>query len=278
MKSNRLLFVDDEAGLRLTLPEILKSHGFDVRVAASVAEALAEITTQSFDVLISDLNIGQPGDGFTVVSAMRRTQPDCVNFIVTGFPAFESALAALQSQVDDYLVKPARIDQLVNLIQEKLRLRQPHCHVPPMRLSALLRSNLDEIRATVLWRMKADPELAAIEISDEERVRHLPIYVEEIAGRLDLMEPDEPAVIVLKSGPAYGAQRQAVGYEISMLVTETTILDEVVYDIVRSHLLLLDTSYLVLDLKRFNVALQLQLKQSIRAFWDGAGRSTGTQG
>lgn len=51
--------------------------------AASVAEAVALINRQKFDVLISDLNIGQPSDGFTVVSVIRRVQPEAVTFILT---------------------------------------------------------------------------------------------------------------------------------------------------------------------------------------------------
>jgi DNA-binding NtrC family response regulator len=82
----KILFVDDEPGIRLTLPVILEGAGFQVVVAATVPEALSIIGTQKFDVLISDLNIGNPGDGFTVVSAMRRTQPDAVTFILTGYP------------------------------------------------------------------------------------------------------------------------------------------------------------------------------------------------
>ena len=67
-----------------------------------------------FDVLISDLNIGQPGDGFTVVSAMRRSQPACITLILTGYPGFDTALEAIRSQVDDYLIKPAAIPTLIN--------------------------------------------------------------------------------------------------------------------------------------------------------------------
>ena len=142
MPANRVLFVDDEPSLRLTFPAILGMRGFEVRSAATVAQALTEITTRTFDILISDLNIGQPGDGFTVVSAMRRTQPDCINFILTGFPAFESALAAIQSQVDDFLIKPAEIEELVELINEKLQ--NPAPELPfgadaPLQAAARLR-------------------------------------------------------------------------------------------------------------------------------------------
>jgi len=88
MPGVRILFVDDEEAIRITLSAVLSKHGYQVDVAATVGEALSRITSDRFDVLIADLNVGQPGDGFTVVSAMRRTQPDCVTFILTGYPAF----------------------------------------------------------------------------------------------------------------------------------------------------------------------------------------------
>ena len=74
----RLLFVDDEQGIRLTLPAILEKQGFEVSVAASVQEALEIINRRPFDVLLTDLNIGSPADGFILVSAMRRVQPSAL--------------------------------------------------------------------------------------------------------------------------------------------------------------------------------------------------------
>src|SRR5579864_8799521 len=115
-----ILLVDDEPGIRLTLSAILKQEGYSVTATATVSEALREINSKEFDALIADLNIGEPGDGFTVVSAMRRTHPACVNFILTGYPAFESALQAIRNQVDDYLVKPADIGQLMRSLKAKL--------------------------------------------------------------------------------------------------------------------------------------------------------------
>jgi ActR/RegA family two-component response regulator len=272
MAANRLLFVDDEPSLRVTFSAILRMHGFEVRTAATVAQALIEITTRTFDILISDLNIGEPGDGFTVVSAMRRTQPDCINFILTGFPAFENALAAIQRQVDDFLVKPAKIEELVGLIQEKLRSRHPSHLTVPMRLSRLLRDNVEEIREAVVCKMKSDPALGSIPMSDEERAGQLPVLVAEIANQLDSGTPDQPTPLAIELSREHGAKRLAGGYKISLLVTDTVILEGVVYDLVRQRLLMLDTSNLVMDLKRFNNSLDVQLQQSVQAFWDEAAK------
>jgi DNA-binding response OmpR family regulator len=271
--ANRILFVDDEPNLRLTFPAILGMHGFEVRAAGTVAQALMEITTRTFDILISDLNIGEPGDGFTVVSAMRRTQPDCINFILTGFPAFENALAAIQRQVDDFLVKPARIEELVELIQEKLRDRQPSTPMVPIRLSNLLRGKLEEIRESVVGRMKSDPALGAIAMSDEERAGQLTGMILEIANQLDSQSPDAPTQVALDLSREHGANRLKAGYMISMLVSDTVMVEGVVYDLVRQHLLMLDTSNLVIELKRFNNSLDVQLQQAVQAFWDGASKS-----
>ena len=122
--SKRLLFVDDEEGIRTTLPAILQRRGFDVRVAASVAEALSEIRTHKFDVLLSDLNIGEDGNGFTVIRAMRKAHPNCVAILLTGYPAFDTAVQAIEDEVDGYLVKPADINSIVSTIERKLRTRQ----------------------------------------------------------------------------------------------------------------------------------------------------------
>jgi DNA-binding NtrC family response regulator len=106
----RILVVDDEESIRSMLQLVLQKEGFTVTTVGTVMDALALISHLHFDVLISDLNIGHPADGFVVVSAMRRTQPDASTFILTGYPDFETALEALRQDVGDYLIKgtPAR--------------------------------------------------------------------------------------------------------------------------------------------------------------------------
>ncbi len=138
MKGIRVLFVDDEPSIILTMPAILKMHGFDVTSASTVNEALTHITSAQFDVLISDLNIGEPGDGFVVVGAMRRTQPQCVTIILTGFPGIEAAMEAIRRQVDDFIIKPATIPSLIRLIEEKLENPRPWKQSSNKRLSRIL--------------------------------------------------------------------------------------------------------------------------------------------
>lgn len=119
-RRKRVLFVDDEPSIRLTLPPILEQHGFDVKAAGSVAEAVLQIEASRFDVLISDLNIEEGGDGLRIVSAMRQKQPRCITLILTGYPGFETAVDALRLRVDDYVVKPVDVELLISALRKKL--------------------------------------------------------------------------------------------------------------------------------------------------------------
>lgn len=261
----RVLFVDDEETIRLTLPPILEAQGFAVVATATVAEALAQITSKHFDVLIADLNVGQPGDGFTVVSAMRRTQPNCVNFILTGYPAFETALEAIRNQVDDYLVKPIEIESLVESVTNKVKAREPRKPLTPKRVATILGENVENIIARALAKMKAHPELRRIHLSDTERTDHLPTLLATIVGALESNGKalgDEP----LRAAAQHGRLRSQQGYSLPLMVEDTRVVDESIYELVQENLLTVDVSRLIFDLQAVNRMLELQLKESLREF------------
>jgi CheY-like chemotaxis protein len=71
----KVLIVDDDETVRASLSLILEYGDFEVATAASVNDALKLIGSQVFDVLLSDLHMPGAGDGLTVVSAMRHSNP-----------------------------------------------------------------------------------------------------------------------------------------------------------------------------------------------------------
>jgi YesN/AraC family two-component response regulator len=178
----KILFVDDEDSIRLTFTPLLQSYGFAVTSAATVAEALDVMTKNKFDVLISDLNIGHPGDGFTVVSAMRKHQPDALRFILTGYPAFESALEAIREEVHDYLIKPTETEILVEKIRSKLAQRSPDQSILRRRLPEVIRASKKSIVEHWSERVKQDSEISSVPISDSERREYLPLLLDVATG------------------------------------------------------------------------------------------------
>jgi YesN/AraC family two-component response regulator len=261
MKS-RILFVDDEPSIRLTLPAILHQHGYHVTDAATVADALQQISSQSFDVLIADLNIGQPGDGFTIVSAMRRVQPDCVNIILTGYPAFENALRAIRAQVDDFLVKPADIQTLLEAIEQKLAQPKQVQGCRSQTVAMCLRQHLDELIDRALNAMKSHPRLSKLRLSDKDRIDHIRDVLTEILQNVE-SAGNQPT---LKSGGKHGLARKQQGYSLSMLVDDRRAIDAAINRVVREHLLDLELSGLLPELDRVNEILDEQLQRSLQAF------------
>ena len=120
----RLLFVDDEPGIRETLSIILRRYGFVVTLAATVAQALEAIKTHEFDLLLCDLNIEGKRDGYTVIRGMREVNPECIAIVLTGYPDDESEAEGADLGIDDYIAKPANADALVALLAERLTNRK----------------------------------------------------------------------------------------------------------------------------------------------------------
>lgn len=83
--------------------------------------AASPIDTEPFDVLLSDLHMPGAGDGFAVISAMRHKNPDTIRFLFTGYPALQEAVDAILLQVDEILMKPIPIPNMLHLIREKLK-------------------------------------------------------------------------------------------------------------------------------------------------------------
>lgn len=260
-----VLFVDDEEGIRVTLPLVLRSFGFSVTAAATVPEALSLIANRTFDVLIADLNICQPGDGFTVVSAMRRTQPHVVTFILTGYPAFETALEAIRQQVDDYLVKPTETEALVEKIKSKLATGIKHSghNLPTKRVSEIVLQHRDSIIEEWLQAVSNDPELTAISLSRNDRISHLPALLEKAAQSLRTSDNLAEASRVAAT---HGTARFHQGYTIPMMVKEAAILQEILGGCVQNNLLALQVSYLVPDMVRLSKTIIDELSASLESF------------
>jgi DNA-binding response OmpR family regulator len=264
MTKPRVLFVDDEPGIRTTLSAILQMHGFDVTTRGSVAEALSSIQREEFDVLLTDLNIGQPADGFTLVSAMRRTQPEAVNVIITGYPAFETALHAIRAQVDDYFVKPADPVELVQRIQERLANNDRRIPPPLKKLSYILQESTPAILDQFADEMFNAQVFPVQSLSRKEVVNHFPGVLEDIITGLHsdqaIFGGDMPAA------SQHGSTRCEQGFTIPMLVHEFSIFRRAIYEIIQSNLLAVDVSSLIPDIIRIEQSLDARLKRAIETF------------
>lgn len=120
---SRLLVVDDEESVALTLAEVLRQEGLCVETVGSGAEAAARLRAETFDLVLTDLHMDS-GDGLSLLAELRRVAPFTSAIVLTGFASVESAIAALREGAYDYLIKPCIVDDLKHTVRRGLEHRR----------------------------------------------------------------------------------------------------------------------------------------------------------
>jgi signal transduction histidine kinase len=120
----RLLVVDDEENIVLTISEVLRLEGYEVDVAASGREAVRLLERgPEYDLVLTDLHMDE-GDGLSLLQEVRARTPLTIVVVLTGFAAVESAIAALRHGAYDYLTKPCIIAELTHTVARGIEHRR----------------------------------------------------------------------------------------------------------------------------------------------------------
>lgn len=114
----RILLVDDELAILLTLKAILEMHGFDVETAASAREAEKKLGSAVFDMVITDMRMENETAGYDVIRAARAQAYDPATAILTAYPALGSEWMSRGAQ--SLLVKPMNTQDLLRQIEALL--------------------------------------------------------------------------------------------------------------------------------------------------------------
>jgi DNA-binding response OmpR family regulator len=274
--SHRVLLVDDDEAVRDMMSTTLEHKGFEVVPAASVTEALKLITTESFDVLITDLHMPNPSDGFAVVTAMRHSQPDALTLLVSGYPDVKSAMDAILLEADDIIVKPFEAGKLAEMVHEKLLSRKPPVRTPKERVAAILQRCTSGIVENWLLRVKKNEELNHVLLTDIERTGYLPKLIEDLIVRL--LKPNTPGEesdsVCSAAAVAHGKMRKLQGYTPGMLVHDSRILQVTLFETLQSNVSALDFSLLLPDVMTIADEVDSQLTQAMDSYMTVVGKAT----
>ena len=127
----RILVVDDEEVVRRSHMRVLAGSDCEVRAVFDGAEALREMESHPFDVVLLDLRM--PGmDGMSVLKTIKQNWPESEVIIITGYPAVDTAKEAVTLGAYDYLAKPVGPDEVISaangaMLHKRWALRpEPH--------------------------------------------------------------------------------------------------------------------------------------------------------
>ncbi len=117
--SARILYVDDEPHHAEAAADSLRVVGYDVEVCHDGASALERLRAELYDMVITDLNLGDM-DGLRILREARNLHPFLSSLVVTGHGTIETAVEAMKVGADDYLTKPVEINELRMVVKRTL--------------------------------------------------------------------------------------------------------------------------------------------------------------
>src|SRR6202453_412939 len=273
---HRVLLVDDGENLLDMMSRSLNSKGFEVVAVGGVTEALKCIATEKFEVLITDSHMPDAGDGFTVISAMRHSQPTALTMLLSGFPDVKSAMEAIMREADEIVVKPVEAIALAELVREKLLIQKPADRPNKERVSEILHRCAALVVGDWLVRVKANLSLSRLALGDEDRTGHLPRLIEDLVARLNRPitgSPRDDEAIHSPAAVLHGELRFAQGYTPEMLVQESRILQVTLFGTLKDNMNALDFSLLLPDVMTIADEVDAQLTQTMGSYMKLANSS-----
>ena len=115
-----ILVVDDDKSILRTFTRILQKSGYEIDVAETGKEAVEKTANRHYDLALVDIRLPDI-DGTELLAKLKKPLQQTVKIMITGFPSLETGVKALDEGADAYLVKPVKPQELLVLLEEKLK-------------------------------------------------------------------------------------------------------------------------------------------------------------
>lgn len=123
-KKPGILVVDDEKIARESLEYALTKEGYNVVLAKSGSEAIEKLKAHKFDLVITDLVMGDI-DGHAVLEEAKKRCPDTRLIMITGYASVDTAVQALRMGAFHYIEKPIKFDEVRSVVRDALNPKAP---------------------------------------------------------------------------------------------------------------------------------------------------------
>jgi DNA-binding NtrC family response regulator len=143
-KHARILVVDDDENIRITIKAILENEGYTVDVAEDGREATEKAQRTAYNVALIDIRLPDM-DGTELLTSMKDTVPKIRKIILTGYPSMQNAVEAVNRGADAYLVKPVDVATLLELVREQLKLQEAEKRYSEQKVADFIESRAKEI-------------------------------------------------------------------------------------------------------------------------------------
>ena len=162
----KILIVDDDKELRLSLSGILKEAGYRTKGASSAEEATARLEAEEFDIVLLDYMMPRMS-GIDALLTMRRVRPRAKVIMMTAFATIENAVDAMKKGASDYVVKPFKIESFLTTIGRVVEEARFEACVHKLNFDHALSSLTNPIRRNIIKLLHAREKMRLMEITRE---------------------------------------------------------------------------------------------------------------
>jgi DNA-binding NtrC family response regulator len=120
MQQPTILVVDDEGDFLETLMNRLKKRKIEALGCASGEEALRLVKENLFDVVVLDIKMPGGMDGIQTLREIKKVRPETEVILLTGHASLETSMEGMQAGAYDYLLKPIRLEDLLEKLAQAL--------------------------------------------------------------------------------------------------------------------------------------------------------------
>ncbi|MDQ1251063.1 MAG: hypothetical protein QG646_132 [Euryarchaeota archaeon] len=144
MTGKKILVVEDDAIIKTLISRALGSLGHSITTAKNGKEALAKAQESNYDMAL--LDIGLPDMlGTELLKKIRKINHEMVIIMITGHPSQDSSIESINNDADGYVVKPIRNDDLISIVEKKLRQREEAKSLSNEKVSEYLKNKLSRL-------------------------------------------------------------------------------------------------------------------------------------
>jgi DNA-binding response OmpR family regulator len=144
MTGKKILIVEDDAIIKTLISRALGSLGHSITTAKNGKEALAKVQESNYDMAL--LDIGLPDMlGTELLKKIRKINHEMVIIMITGHPSQDSSIESINNDADGYVVKPIRNDDLISIVEKKLRQREEAKNLSNEKVSEYLKNKLSRL-------------------------------------------------------------------------------------------------------------------------------------
>jgi two-component system response regulator AtoC len=158
----RILIIDDEDSIRKTVSLTLQYAGYTVDTAENGKQAIEKTKDNFYNLALIDIRLPDM-EGTQLLTALKETTPKMVKIILTGYPALENAVRAVNEHADAYLIKPVNTDELLKVIKESLDKQKHEADYTQERLGKFVETRFSQLQAEEL-----DPPKQKNKVSDRD--------------------------------------------------------------------------------------------------------------